>query len=110
VESVLNRQKHETEKQLVNIVSEDPMRDPDHGKDNAASDTDAYEQSTRQRVESLQKELRNRLRAITHALFRIRRGKYGTCEICGKQIPEERMRIMPTATFCIDCERKKESS
>lgn len=30
------------------------------------------------------------------------------CEDCGKQIPLQRLRVVPTATRCVDCQRKYE--
>ena len=30
------------------------------------------------------------------------------CEDCGKQIPPQRLRVVPTATRCVDCQRKYE--
>jgi RNA polymerase-binding protein DksA len=49
------------------------------------------------------------LRAIDTALGRIDDGSYGTCEVCGKEIPEERLEARPWATLCIDDQRKAEA-
>ncbi len=45
------------------------------------------------------------LEQIERALARIDEGTYGTCERCGKPIPEERLRARPWATLCIDDQR-----
>jgi YteA family regulatory protein len=40
------------------------------------------------------------LKDINHALKAIENGTYGTCEVCGRDIPYERLEALPTATFC----------
>ena len=46
------------------------------------------------------------LAQIDRALARLGDGAYGTCERCGKQIAEERLRARPWATLCIDDQRR----
>ena len=36
-----------------------------------------------------------KLQAIDNALDRIHQGKYGLCMKCGKEIPQERLRVIP---------------
>jgi DnaK suppressor protein len=48
------------------------------------------------------------LAEIDGALRRVEDGTYGTCEICGKPIGEERLEAVPYATLCIDDKRKLE--
>ncbi|HDI79164.1 MAG TPA: RNA polymerase-binding protein DksA [Desulfobacteraceae bacterium] len=45
---------------------------------------------------------------IKEALERIENGTYGICEQCGKEISEERLRIRPVTTLCIECKKKQE--
>jgi RNA polymerase-binding transcription factor DksA len=45
---------------------------------------------------------------VEKALERIGSGEYGRCEVCGKEIPEERLEAVPWATLCIECKRKEE--
>lgn len=52
---------------------------------------------------SLEKTLEAKLSAINSALDKIKKGSYGKCEKCGKQIPMARLEIFPEAPFCIDC-------
>ncbi len=51
---------------------------------------------------------RSVLGQIDSALERIDQGNYGTCRICGKPIPEERLEALPYADLCIDDQRKLE--
>ncbi len=50
-----------------------------------------------------------RLRDINLALEKIERGKkgkYGQCEKCGKDIPEDRLKIYPEARRCAVCDKR----
>lgn len=46
-----------------------------------------------------------RLQNINLALEKIKKGKYGKCEKCGKKITEERLKIYPEAKTCSKCEK-----
>jgi DnaK suppressor protein len=48
------------------------------------------------------------LKQIDRALGRIDEGTYGACEVCGKEIPAERLEARPWATLCIDHQREAE--
>ena len=48
------------------------------------------------------------LRAIDEALERIDEGSYGKCESCGKPISKERLKAIPHASLCIECQRQEE--
>jgi DnaK suppressor protein len=52
------------------------------------------------------------LRQIERVLVRMKQGMYGVCEggsmKCQKRIPEGRLKALPYATFCINCEREME--
>ncbi|TAK31730.1 MAG: hypothetical protein EPO21_16775 [Chloroflexota bacterium] len=57
---------------------------------------------------ALEHSVRERLAAVDEALHRFERGHYGVCERCGKEIAAERLRVMPWASLCIECQTKKE--
>src|SRR5215207_11049454 len=40
---------------------------------------------------------------IADALERLDRGDYGTCQNCGKAIPEGRLEVVPYARYCVPC-------
>lgn len=44
------------------------------------------------------------LEKIETSLLRLNQGTYGKCEKCGRQIDQERLKIIPTASFCIRCQ------
>jgi len=45
---------------------------------------------------------------IDEALRKLDEGTYGKCEDCGDDISEERLKVLPFATLCRDCQEKKE--
>ncbi len=47
-------------------------------------------------------QLRKDLDDIEKALARMDEGSYGTCEVCGAEIPPARLEVMPATRFCID--------
>jgi DnaK suppressor protein len=54
-------------------------------------------------------EVRNQMRLqLDGALQRLEDGTYGVCEDCQKPISEERLKAMPFARRCIDCQRHAE--
>uniref|UniRef100_A0A7C4EL60 Transcriptional regulator, TraR/DksA family protein n=1 Tax=Thermodesulfovibrio aggregans TaxID=86166 RepID=A0A7C4EL60_9BACT len=51
---------------------------------------------------------RDILKKIEKALRKLEEGTYGICEMCGDEIPEERLKILPFAIYCRDCQEKIE--
>lgn len=47
-----------------------------------------------------------RLKNVNIALKNIEEDKYGICEVCGKEISMERLKINPSAQKCMDCLEK----
>ncbi len=48
------------------------------------------------------------LQQIERAIKLIRKGKYGSCEICDAAIPVARLKALPYTTVCIVCRQKQE--
>jgi DnaK suppressor protein len=46
-----------------------------------------------------------RLKNIDLALEKIKKGKYGICEKCKKEIPINRLQVSPEARFCLKCQK-----
>ena len=49
--------------------------------------------------------LETRLKDINLALEKIKEGRYGICEKCRKEIPQERLQVYPEARFCLKCKK-----
>jgi len=90
---------NESFKQIIESV------DPKDFGDIASEDTD------RKMLECMGEKDIKRMQLIESALARLEQGKYGKCIKCGKKIPEDRLRAIPYALMCIECqtisERKK---
>ncbi len=74
--------------------------------DNHLADT-ASETFERELDEGLEEDAERQLREVEGALERIEDGSYGTCEVCGKAIPEERLEAIPWAKLCVEDARKQ---
>lgn len=74
-------------------------------QDNHMADT-ATETYERELDEGLEEDAREQLRQVESALARIASGEYGPCEVCGKDIPAERLEAVPWTTLCIDDARR----
>ncbi|HCC68769.1 MAG TPA: transcriptional regulator, TraR/DksA family protein, partial [Nitrospiraceae bacterium] len=48
------------------------------------------------------------LTKMDESLRKLAEGTYGVCEDCGKEISEERLKALPFAIYCRDCQEKKE--
>ena len=60
----------------------------------------------RTEVLGLVEGLKTRLNDIDGALNKIAEGTYGTCEVCGNDIGQDRIEFRPTSTRCVDCKNK----
>ena len=50
---------------------------------------------------SIRNNVEAELADVERALHRVDEGTYGTCEACGRKIPEQRLRAIPAARFCV---------
>ena len=48
-----------------------------------------------------------KLRYLDEAITRLDAGKYGKCLTCGGLIPIERLMAVPFASYCVDCQEKR---
>lgn len=69
---------------------------------------DATELFEREKNLTVRRTLEISLQEINQALQKFDGGTYGLCALCGKAISEKRLRAMPGASHCIDCQAKLE--
>lgn len=108
IKSFLSKEERRLRKRKKDLEKQDPFEDVRRISDSASPDTDADEQFGHEKAQAMKKEVDRKLIQIRKALTRIKIGKYGTCEKCRRMIDTDRLMIMPEATVCIDCEKKKE--
>lgn len=87
---------------LDDETGELPSWGPDELADHASETLD------REIDESLDENAGQILREIDLALARIDDGTYGTCTVCGAEIPRERLDAVPYASLCVDDKRRLE--
>ena len=90
------------------LKKEDPYKMKNRDEDNSL-DADVAEQVDHERSFALRRELSKSLINIRKTMARIKIGKYGICEKCGKMIDTDRLAIKPTAEYCISCEKSLEA-
>ena len=67
--------------------------------------TDNYERELMiELIQSGEESVRN----IDAALEKIEEGHFGICEMCNKKIGRERLKAVPYAKLCIECQREDE--
>lgn len=57
----------------------------------------------RTEVLGLVETLKGQVEAVDKALVKIDNGTYGSCESCGRPIPEARLEARPASVLCVDC-------
>jgi DnaK suppressor protein len=105
----LEEEKKNTNERIIELSKQDPFSDPDRANDNAASDSEASEESSHDRYAAIVEELNARISEIDEALGRIANNTYGYCTNCKKMIDTDRLAILPTATLCLTCEQAKKT-
>ena len=55
---------------------------------------------------ALEKQIRDHLADVEHALHKFEEGTYGLCDDCGQPINPDRLEALPQASLCVDCKAK----
>ena len=55
---------------------------------------------------ALEKQIRDHLADVEHALSKFEKGTYGLCDVCGQPIAPARLEALPQANLCVDCKAK----
>ena len=56
---------------------------------------------------ALEKQIRDQLAEVEHALHKVEEGTYGLCDICGQPIDPARLEALPQASLCLSCKAKQ---
>jgi DnaK suppressor protein len=56
---------------------------------------------------TLIERVEDRLKAIDFAFDRLGHDSYGICAQCGEEIGLERLKVLPFAAYCVDCQEKR---
>lgn len=75
-------------------------RFPEYGR---GRDEEAQERSTYENRLPVEHRMEIDLIKIDKALQKMKEGRYGICESCGREIKQERLMVYPEAELCIKC-------
>ena len=103
-EDELNDEKMEIENNLKAYEKELDFGDDAESKDSFEEETDEAEETAT--YLGVKDALDKRLEAIEGALMRIKNGKYGICENCGKEIDLKVLEAEPDSALCLECKKK----
>ncbi len=53
-----------------------------------------------------EKQIKDHLAEVEHALRKFEEGTYGSCDSCGQPIAPDRLEALPQASLCMDCKAK----
>jgi len=109
----MEEQLHSEEKRLRDELAEFSKQNPKNTDDFDAKfpsmgdkeDENAEEVATYSTNLTLERTLESSLRDVEKALERIKKGTYGTCKYCNKEIDEKRLRARPASSSCIECKK-----
>lgn len=73
---------------------------------------DPTDRATQESDRNFELRIRDRERKLINkikdALDRIDKGEFGTCEECGEEISDARLKVRPVTTLCINCKMEAE--
>ena len=107
IKSFLEAELLKWKKTEKSIKKNDPFHDGDRDRHNS-DEEDTDEQLGHFDSEVKASFVKVQLVQLRKALTRIKLGKYGICERCGKMIDTDRLAVNPETTMCIDCAREQE--
>jgi RNA polymerase-binding protein DksA len=55
---------------------------------------------------ALEKQVRDHLAEVEHALRKFEEGTYGSCDNCAQPIAPARLEALPQASLCVNCKEK----
>ncbi len=90
------------ELEQLNVAGHKNLGYSTHMADDASA---AFDQA---RDLALRGNLEETLKQVEKALDRFGHGTYGVCEVCGQPIDPARLKALPHAPTCLDCQRRLE--
>ncbi len=79
-------------------ISHDIQEPLDHNFEEQATQAENNEV-----LDGLGNAARTEMEMVKQAIARIDIGQYGLCQVCGKPISKERLKVVPYSSLCIKC-------
>ena len=83
-----------------------PMEERREGSPFGKREEEATESFELEKRLALEKQVKDQLAAVEHALNKFEEGTYGLCDSCGQPIAPDRLEALPAASLCVDCKSK----
>jgi len=80
-----------------------PAEERREGSPFGKREEEATESLELERRLALEKQMREQLADVDHALQKFEEGKYGFCEACGQPMDPARLDALPQAKLCLSC-------
>jgi DnaK suppressor protein len=97
-----DRVRLQSELEQLSVAGRENLGYSTHMADDASA---AFDQA---RDLALRSNLEETLKQVQNALDRFSDGTYGLCEVCGQSIDPARLKALPYAPTCLDCQQKLE--
>ena len=114
IRTKLEQEKQSLEQELKGFAKKDPQVKGDWDTKFPCFDKKTGDSSLEQAANEVEEyanllpveyALETKLKNINLALDKIKKNKYGICEVCEKNIPLERLEIIPSAKTCLSCQK-----
>ena len=84
-----------------------PTEERREGSPFGKREEEATESLELERRLALEKQIRDQLAEVEHALHKFEEGTCGLCDICGQSIDPARLEALPQASLCLSCKAKQ---
>lgn len=108
IKNKLAKEKKALEEEEKLMETEDSYKVAGRDSDNADILGDVDEDVSHEINRATLGVIKNMKAQVEKALARIKRGKYGICEVCGRKIEPARLKAYPETTLCLKCSQKAE--
>ncbi len=106
LKGMLEDRRREIHEKLRSLREQIPVHAPDV-KDAEEQSVDDFVQEVDLALMQMKSET---LKKIDEAISRLEEGTYGRCEECDAEIPAPRLKALPFAALCRDCQEEAEST
>lgn len=108
-----NKRYEELKKMLLErrreIIDDTQRRLPKRDNGSVMDEVEIAEANTQEDIELTLRQMKSEtLNKINDALQRLEQGYYGNCKDCGDEISGKRLRALPFAIRCKDCQESRE--
>ena len=106
---ILLERRQKTLKEVEDLLSQHRSSEAEQRDDVIGDAGDVALQDSNGEQQIALMEIKDRMREqIDEALRRLDEGNYGLCSDCGREISEPRLRAIPFAQRCLECQAKAE--